>query len=332
MNPTQEAIMFPSHQITPTARNLFIGAVLALCAGVNARAQSAEVFVSARTGVDGGSCTSALPCRTVTHALTQVQSHGLVLIVDSGDYDDSITIAKSVTIAASPGVTAVFTQAVQFGSMVSATNGPTTCLSFDLCYTVVLRNLTFDGQSVTQDAIRTARMAVTVEDCRFSRFRFGIYANGAAPLRVKRSSFRGGEQGMLIAPNGTGKMLPVVVEDSHFEAMSFAAINADTNGSNTLRLSILRSSFQATGFWGLRSVAASGGGVQANVEETHIVNCTTGLVSSGGGSIVRVTNSTIVNNTTGLLASLGGSLLSRGNNTVEGNNTNGSFTGAFSAK
>jgi len=86
---------------------VLLAALLFGCAATSAHAQ-ATVFVSARNGVDSGNCASAAPCRTVNFALTQATVGGTALIVDSGDYDNSITIDKNVTIAAAPGVAAVF--------------------------------------------------------------------------------------------------------------------------------------------------------------------------------------------------------------------------------
>jgi hypothetical protein len=293
--------------------------------------QSAPVYVSARTGVDGGTCTAAAPCRTVTHALTQVAVHGHILIVDSGDYDPSVVITKSVTISAAPGVAAVFSSGVQFGSIFSLTDGPSFCTSV-ACHTVALRNLILDGQGVTQDGVRSHLMNLTVEDCVFSRLRFGIYQNGAGSLTIKRSTFRQGEQGLFIAPVGSGKNFRLMVENSLFSDYSAGGINVDANGNNNLWIAVRDTVIDRAGSMGIRSSTALGGGIQFNIERTQITNCGSGLISVAGSSVVRVSNSTIANNTNGLVPAAGGVLLTRGNNTIEGNNFNGNFTGSFSAK
>jgi hypothetical protein len=59
--------------------------LIAVIVAVNAQAETAQVFVSARNGADGGRCTVTLPCRTVSYALTQVQPGGQALIIDSGE-------------------------------------------------------------------------------------------------------------------------------------------------------------------------------------------------------------------------------------------------------
>ncbi len=324
--------MFKSRHILSSIAFQFITALLACCAAVSARAQSPQVFVSARGGADAGGCAITSPCRTVSYALTQLAPQGQALIIDSGDYDDSILIDKSVTIAAAPGVVAVFSPAIPNGTIFSTSGDPAICSRDGVCYTVVLRGLTFDGQGVTQDAVRPGGIRLTVEDCHFSRFRLGIYMNGAGTLNIKRSAFRDLEHGVRIAPVGSSKTVTAVVEDSHFDALKFAGVDADSNGNNTLRVSVYNSRFDHSGSWGIRSSTALGGGVQFNVEQCHIADTGTGVISVGVASVVRVSNSTIVNNTTGVSAALGGAMLSRGNNTIEGNNTNGLFTGMFLAK
>ena len=309
-----------------------IASVVVACVAVSVQAQSPQAYISASTGTDGGSCTLANPCRTVTYAMTQVQQFGQVLIIDSGDYDNSVQIDRSLTVAAAPGVVAVFSAATTSGTIFSIGSGPSLCNQQGVCHSLVLRGLMFDGQNITQDAVRAGGMRLTVEGCYFSRFRFGIFMNGAGSLNVKRSTFRETDQGIFIAPVGTGKTVTAIVEDSNFEALRNSGFNADTNGNNTLRLSLYDSRFDRSGSIAIRSSTALGGGVQFNVERCHVANSVTGVISINGSSVVRVSNSTIVNNTTGVSSAFGGVLLTRGNNTLEGNNTNGSFTGLFTAQ
>ncbi len=309
----------------------------ALISGVATTAQAqATVFVSARNGADGGACTVAAPCRTVNFALTQTTSGGQALIVDSGDYDDSIFIDKNVTIAAAPGVAAVFSAAVTFGSIFSF---PTSsfCSAAGECRTLVLRNLIFDGQGVTQDAVRGAGLRLIAEDCTFMRFKFGVYVNGGGTYQFKNCVFHTLETGIYIAPNTNGlvnrSQANAVVEDCRFVSLTSAGIDAFTGpqGNNTLKVVARNSLFNRSGV-GIRSSAITGGSIQVDIEKCEITNGAVGVVSGFPGSTVRVSNSVIIGNTTGLVSGSGGILLSRTNNTIEANSTNGSFTGFFTAK
>jgi hypothetical protein len=53
-------------------------------------------------GTDVGNCSYSAPCRTLTYALAQVDSKGVVTILDSAGYEN-ITIVKPVTVMAAPG-------------------------------------------------------------------------------------------------------------------------------------------------------------------------------------------------------------------------------------
>ncbi|HKQ80516.1 MAG TPA: right-handed parallel beta-helix repeat-containing protein [Blastocatellia bacterium] len=324
-----------SHRANSSVNQLLLAATLLGCAATSASAQ-ATVFVSARNGIDGGACTVAAPCRTVNFALTQTPAGGQVLIVDSGDYDDSIFIDKNVTIAAAPGVAAVFSAAVTFGSIFSF---PTSsfCSSAGECRTLVLRNLIFDGQGVTQDAVRGAGLRLIAENCTFTRFRFGVYVNGGGTYQFKNCLFHSLETGLLLAPSTNGlvtrSQANAVVEDCRFTSLTAVGIDASTGpqGFNIVKVVARDSLFNRAGV-SIRGNALTGGSVQIDLERCEITNGSTGVISLSAGSIVRVSNSIITGNLTGVSAASSGALLSRTNNTVEANTSNGTFTGTFVAK
>ncbi len=321
--------MFKSRSFVSSLTLSLITLLFLVCVTPSAMAQSAQAFVSSN-GVDAGNCAAGSPCRTVSYAMTQVTHFGLVLIVDSGVYDSSVQIDRSLTVAAAPGVVALFTAAVTNGTIFTIGGGPSFCNALGVCHSLVLRGLTFDGQSTTQDAVRAGGMRLSVEDCHFRRFRLGIYMNGSGNLNIKRSTFREIDNGIYISPATNNRVISAVVEDSSFEALRNTGVNADTNGDSTIRVSVYSSSFDRAGV-AIRSSTTLGGGIQFNVEHCHVAGSATGVLSFNGSSVVRVSNSTIVNNSTGVVSQGGGVLLTRGNNTIEGNNFNGSFTGSFSA-
>jgi len=321
--------------ISPFAMSFIASLVIVCCAATSALAQSAHVFVSARNGVDAGNCAVAAPCRTVSYALTQVQEGGQALIVDSGDYDSSIEITKTVTIAAAPGVSAVFSAAVTNGTIFSFNYGASLCTSAGECKSLVLRNLIFDGQGVTQDAVRPSGIRLLVEDCSFTGFKLGVYVNGPGLYQFKNCVFQSLGTGLYLAPDGTARPITqAVVEGCRFASITSAGIDANTGpvGGNSLKVVVRDSFFDSVNVAGVRSVASTGGLIQVDLERCEITNSSVGIVSSYLGVTTRVSNSTIVGNSTGVSATLGGSILTRGNNTVENNTTSGFFTGTFLAK
>jgi len=325
-----------SHRTGLSIKQVLLAALLLGCAATSAHAQ-VTVFVSARNGIDGGACAVASPCRTVNFALTHATVGGTVLIVDSGDYDNSITIDKNVTIAAAPGVTAVFSAAVTNGTIFSFSYTASLCSSAGECHILALRNLIFDGQSVTQDAVRAAGIRLLAEDCTFTRFKLGVYVNGGGTYQFKNCIFYSLGTGLYLSPNTNGAAVRsqtnAVVEGCRFAALTSAGIDAFTGplGLNTLKV-VARDSFFNRSATAVRSNASTGGSIQVDLEKCEITNSSEGVVSAFAGSTVRVSNSTITGNLTGLLPASGGLLLTRRNNTVENNNTDGAFTGVYMAK
>ena len=325
-----------SRRSRASINQLLLAALLSGCAAISAKAQS-TVFVSAKNGIDGGICSSAAPCRTVNFALTQAPNGGQVLIVDSGDYDESITITKDITIAAAPGVAAVF-NATGAANTVFIFNYPASfCTSAGECRILTLRNLIFDGQNLAQDAAHAAGIKLIAENCTFTRFKYGVYVVGGGTYQFKNCVFYSLETGVYLAPTTNGAVVRsqtnAVIEDCRFSALSSAGIDVFTGplGFNTLRVVARYSLFNRAGA-AIRSSASTGGSIQVDIERCEITNSSFGVASAFTGSVARVSNSTIVGNLTGLSAGSGGSLLSRSNNTIEANSTNGTFTGLFVAK
>ncbi|MGH9937122.1 MAG: right-handed parallel beta-helix repeat-containing protein, partial [Blastocatellia bacterium] len=255
----------------------------------------------------------------------------------SGNYDSSITITKNVTIAAAPGVAAVFSASVANGSIIKFGYDRSSCAAVGECHTLTLRNLIFDGRDVTQDAVRAAEIRLLAEDCTFTRFRFGVLVIGSGQYQFKNCIFQSLETGLKFAPSTDGTIVRsptlAVVEDCRFAGMSWAGIEMYTGplGNHTLRAVVRNSLFNRSEV-GVISDAGTGGSIQVDLEGCEITNSLAGVVSVYADSTVRVSNSIITGNGMGLSADYGGQLLSRRNNTVENNTANGSFTGFFVAK
>ena len=79
--------------------------VLTLSCFAEAQAQRHNSFV-ATTGTDSATCgAQTSPCRDFNAALSRTNASGIVIALDSGIYAASnITVDKSVTLTAAPGV------------------------------------------------------------------------------------------------------------------------------------------------------------------------------------------------------------------------------------
>src|SRR5262249_17443526 len=78
---------------------------------------AARVFASVH-GADITPCSAPAPCRTLSHAVLEVELQGEVIVVDSGDYDP-FTITQGVSIRTSPRSYVGITVTSGFGVRVS---------------------------------------------------------------------------------------------------------------------------------------------------------------------------------------------------------------------
>lgn len=325
---------------TPNKFALFIAAIAALILCPAALAQVPQTFVSARNGNDAGTCsTVTAPCRTATYALTQVKTGGQVLIVDSGKYDSQLTITKDVTIAAAPGVAAVFSRAVPVSSLFGFNYG-SSCSGGGVsgaCHKLTLRNLIFDGQGVTQYVMMATSVKLLVEDCTFAGFDFGVRISESGLYQFKNCVFRNLQNAILVVaePSASQPIIRLVVEGGRFEFLSISGIAMSTptqeKNQSAIKLTLRDALFNDAGI-AIQSIVGIDGTITTDLERCEITNSSLAILSLNSGSTVRVSNSTIVGNVTGLSFGANGLLLSRGNNTIEGNDYDGFFNGTFQAR
>lgn len=297
--------------------SLFFMALLA----ATAAAQAVRTFV-ASTGSDTNSCSRATPCRTFQAAVDAVSAGGEVVALDSAGFGANLTIDKSVSIIASPGV---------FAGIVVVT-GHGVDINAGVSDTVVLRGLTISSQGGNDGVVYTTGGTLRVESCVVTGFsqHGGIVFIGSGSLEVQDSLISGNAFGIAVEAASASATLERVRFEGNFDALlvgdgAKATVRNSTASHNT-------DAFQAFS----RSSASS----DLNIENCLAAsNSGSGVLvgtSSTGFATVRVSNSTLTDNGTGL-KNLGGSdngrILSRGNNTVEGNGTDTSGTiGSYSAK
>ena len=139
---------------------------------------------------------------------------------------------------------------------------------------------------------------------------------------------RGNGEGILVRPSSAAV---VTVEQVRLEGNGSRGLLVEAGAKVTVRNSIA-----SGGQDGLAAESSSAAATELDVENcvaSNNVNVGIRLDRLSTGAVtVRVSNSTVTDNNTGLTTFGTASLLSRGNNTVEGNVTDGSFTGAYSAK
>ena len=295
--------------------------VTVLCASLissTVHALANRVFVSARSGNDANTCDSILaPCQTFAGAVTKLNPGGEAIVLDTGGYGP-VTITKSLTIEAPPGVTA----------FVHPPSGDAITISAGASDVVVLRGLVLNGGSGHGITVVSAG-SVFVENCVISGFTLDGIRNAANnAVWVKDTISR---------QNGYGAELlngHVAIDHCRFEGNTLDGVLAD--GSF---VSVRDSVSARNGQDGFDAAASSAvNSVLFIYECSSTFNLRSGVhaINSGsGGVIASVANSSVCENAnfglnnagntgSGFLAfeSLGNNMVSHNGN----NETNGTIT------
>ena len=307
-------------------KSIYLSALVVIVTFASA-AQGSNVrsFVES-TGMDTNPCTRVAPCRSFGAAIAQTVSGGAVIALDSAGYG-SVTISQSITLFAPEGVYAAMTAAS--GTVIAISGAATTDV-------VTLRGLSIEGVGTASNGVALATdnlNTLRIQNCSFSGFvTYGIdYTpnNTGSALYVSHSTFS--DNGTAIFVFGASGLNPTVSID-HCEA---------TGGANaywiTQAIALISNSLAAGG--SNYGIIGQGGPTQLMIDHCEISRYQKGI-ASGLSALVCVSNTTVVNNTTGLLSFTSGNLLSLvgdvtyvvKTNAVVNNNTNGAFTGTFTAQ
>ena len=266
-------------------------------------------FVSG-LGNDANPGTREQPKRTFASALTVTDAGGEVVVLDSAGFASStLTINKSVSIIAPPGLYAGVR--VASGTAIKITAGVD-----DI---VVLRGLSITGAGgVGGSGINlTAAGAVHIENCVISGFRssdpvvpaHGIVCAGAREIFIKDTIARENFNGI----DATAGML------------SLDRVRIEGNQENGLLIgagvkAVIGHSVASGNLLGL---VAQGSGAELSMEDCTAAHNEYAGIFIQTGALGRLSNSTVINNGSGVVLSQSSAILeSRQNNTVRGNGTN----------
>jgi hypothetical protein len=135
-------------------------------------------------GNDLNACTPTAPCRGFTRALAVVDAGGEIVALDAAGYG-TVSITKSVTITANPGV---------FAGISAATGDAVQIVAPDV--TVILRNLSINAVGAT-NGINVADVAdVVIENCVISNFQYGVRVPIPANVRILDSTILNNQNGV----------------------------------------------------------------------------------------------------------------------------------------
>jgi hypothetical protein len=316
-------------------------------------------------------CGPVSPCRTFARALRLVDDGGEVVVLTSGNYEPFL-IRKPVAVIAAPGIYAVIpapgltpdTPPISLDSAITvATTGivvlrgltlmldtslgvppPTNVMGINAAAADVLHvehcvlngftsnAITFGSAEFNTGQLYLRNTTVTNSG---SDFASAVYiAGGSASIdRLRMNHNRHG----LVVDGGTVTLRDSVASHQIVHAVWARGLNAGVN------LTIENSTIILTGFTAGGSGIIGGdpsaprNRVRMSVSNSTVTHNATGVSAHpsrtpSDKTTVWVSNTTIARNNNGVVHSGGTDVLSRGNNTLEGNDTNGDFTGGFSAK
>jgi hypothetical protein len=284
--------------------------LLGLLVAFDASAASHRTFVSA-DGMDSGACGPTAPCRTLTYALSQTNDGGEIIITQSGGYGDAsggVTINKSVSIIAEPGVFAALAPTSGSGITI-ATAG----------IDVAIKNLTINGRGGSNGIHMTNGTSLDLDNVTISNFPAGagLRIQTSARGAIKDSMFRRMSEGIQV---GYGANLLVRETKLTDIASTGISISGGTSGSTTTVTAtdtLVRCSSAQSGY-GFDNHASSGTLGKMYLDQVTASNCAYGLVNSpavaSGANVVAVSNSFVTGNTYGLYNLVGSTFLSSGNN------------------
>jgi hypothetical protein len=312
-----------------------------------------RTFVSG-FGSDSSPCSRTAPCRTFAQAISQTNSGGEVIVLDSAGYG-AFSITKPVSIISPPGVYAG----------ISVFSGDGIDINAGASDTVILRGLTVNNQgSEGAGIVFHTGGALRVENCVINGFSTlnanagGLRFLGSGSLDVKDSIMRGNRHGILLQPSSgtaqatidevrleSGQVGLVAAEGSVVNVRnSVASANSDDGfdvvsfTAGSVRLSLEGCIVSNNANDGIFALPGSTGAVEVNAERCVVSgNLQAGIVAQGGSTgvaTVTLSNSIVTGNGVGIEnAGSPAVILSRGNNTVEANTSNTSGTiGSYTAK
>lgn len=305
--------------------NILAVMVFTLMVASMAQAQATRTWVSG-VGDDVNPCSRTAPCKTFAGAISKTAAGGEIDALDPGGFG-AVTATKSITIDGTKGA--------GFGSILaSGTNGVNvndSATATPNTIVVTLRNLSINGAGTTlgvHGVNMTSGKTLNVEDCQIQNFsQNGINVNMtvglATDVHVRNTTFFNVGQGVRLSSTAGGSFVSATLDNISIKkttATGNTGVRLDANAIAEVKDSTI--SFAGTG------IGMAGSGARANIINSTIVHCTTGI-SAAAGTTGRLAHSSIIDNVTGI-SFTGGTVRTFGDNNFDGNSTpfsGGSLTG-----
>ena len=296
-----------------------------LCTILVPPAQAAQRAFIASYGSDANNCGFATPCRTFNQAMTVVDLNGEVVVLNSAGYG-SVTITKSVSLTAAPGVYAGISVFPGFSGVTIATPG----------VNVVLRGLVINSQGGDTGILMTDGAKLTIENCvisnfsipNVSNFQYGVLVQTAATVRMVNTLVRDNDIGFEIQTGATAD-----ISGSKFFGNSTGGIVARNPTAGTTTSAAVSDTVVVGSGIGIDALVESTAIARVKIVRSVVANSGLGVVaeSQNGTASISISKSMVTGSSNGLVqVGAGATVTSFGNNTLSnnGNNILGTLTTA----
>jgi hypothetical protein len=249
-------------------RNALAVVAVSLLLAPHAFAATAQRTFVSSAGADSAACSLATPCRSFGAAIAATNPAGEIIVLDAAGYG-AVTVAKSISIIAAPGLYAGISVLSGNGVTINAPSA-----------TVVLRGLAINGQGggsgiELQDAAR-----VRIENCQVANMSlYGIVVTGGAELTVTDTTLReNAGAGIRVSPAATDvSVLLERVRSEHNGSQGLYAVPGVSGATVHAAVSVADSTFAYNGADGIYIGNASNGDVQLDLKRSTL----TGNVGNG---------------------------------------------------
>ena len=289
--------------------------------------QATRTWVSG-VGDDVNPCSRTAPCKTFAGAISKTAAGGEINCLDPAGFG-AVTITKAMTI------NCLYTE----GGVLAGGNG--IVVNAGATDAVFLRGLDIFGVNPPTNGVRiVAGGFVHIEDSTIRRFNaansFGISFQPAGNTQLYLTNVTVAENGaaasgggILIQPTGAGGTSRVLMRNVRLYNNVNQNLRVDTTGNThpggTI-VSIEDSSFAGSVTGMIVNTPAGNASATVMLNDSVVMNNTTGISANGGSARILVGNTTITGNATGVSIAGGSIINTYGNNRLDGNSSNGSFT------
>jgi hypothetical protein len=205
---------------------LLAAALASSLAPPSAAATAQRTFVAA-SGTNNPACSLVAPCRDFASAITATSAGGEIIVLESGGYG-AVTIGKTVSIVASPGIYAGISVFSGSGVTINAPGA-----------TVVLRGLSINGQGGSRGIDVQAAARVRIENCVVSHMATeGISDVAAGSEIIVIDTIVRDNGGSGIVMNADASIVLDHVRSEHNGVQGFAAAPATSDATATVSDSV----------------------------------------------------------------------------------------------